>query len=342
MSQATVSFQYSLNDGQTPKILLLGNGLERYSNQKSWEELLKVITHSHSIAAPFIQEPPESASGTDRKLFDKRLEEFKKIPFPLQYILLSSPSLDKIPRPKIERNNEKQKLKEAISKLSCRSNRFLKQLPSLQADHILTTNYSYCIESGFDFNFSTDKERRKYLRYTSPKKEKAYRLHTCYQDPSKNSSAIWHIHGEAAITGSIVLGHDRYGRLISEIVQELKPEIDMTVSLVSLNSWPKLFLFGDIYVLGFSFDPSEFDLWWLLQRKQNETKGSGQVYFYEISPPEGFELSTNPKIMLLRALGVQLLDMGLSWADPRESKEVYMDFYQRALDNIKQKIAASK
>ena len=103
-----------------------------------------------------------------------------------------------------------------------------------------------------------------------------------------------------------------------------------------------MFLFGDIYVLGFSFDPSEFDLWWLLQRKQNEEKASGQVYFYEISPPEGFELSTNPRIMLLRALGVQLLDMGHSWADPREPEEVYEDFYQCALDNIKERIATSK
>ena len=342
MSKASMAFQYSLKGGQKPQILLLGNGLERYSNQKSWEELLRVITHSHSIATSFIQQPPESASKDDKESFAKRKVEFKKIPFPLQYVLLSSPSLGKIPRSKMERDNEKGKLKEAMSKLSCCSNKFLNQLPSLQADHILTTNYSYCIEESFKFNFSTDKERRKYLRYASPKMEKTYRLHTCYQGPNKNSTAIWHIHGEAAVAGSIVLGHDRYGRLTSEIVQELRPDIDTTAPLVSLNSWPKLFLFGDIYVLGFSFDPAEFDLWWLLQRKQNEGKASGQVYFYEISPPEGFDLSTDPRIILLRALGVQLLDMGRSWADIREPGKVYEDFYQRALDNIKERIATSK
>lgn len=343
MSIVAEPFHYDLTHGQRPQILLLGNGLEMCSNQKSWAELLRIITHPHSIAAPLLnKEPPEEATEDEKAAFLKRKNEFDKLPFPLQYTLLSSSSPTKFPRPQAERNWERNKLREAVSQLNCKANDLLKKLPDLQADHILTTNYSYCTDDGLDFDFTTDKKRYRYFRRTVSRRETSYRLHTCYQDPNTKGTAVWHIHGEVASLGSIVLGHDRYGRLSSEIVADLKPGVDLSGPMATLESWAQLFLYGDVYILGCSFTPSEFDLWWLLQRKQNETKASGQVYFYEISPQGGFEKSIDPRIHLLRAVGVHLEHLEFFCDDPKEHISMFAKFYDAALLDIKNKIAAKR
>lgn len=343
MPIAAAPFHYDLSHGQRPQILLLGNGLEMCSNQKSWAELLRIITHPHSIAAPLLsKEPPEEVTEEEKAGFFKRKNEFDNLPFPLQYTLLSSSGSTEFPRPQAERNWERDKLKEAMGQLNSKANNLLKRLPDLQADHILTTNYSYCTDDGLNFDFTTDRKRCQYLRRTISKRETSYRLHTCYQDPNAKGTAVWHIHGEIACSGSIILGHDRYGRLSSEIVANLKPGIDLSGPVATLESWAQLFLYGDVYILGFSFAPSEFDLWWLLQRKQNETKASGQVYFYEISPQGGFEKSSDLRIHLLRAVGVHLEHLEFFCDDPKERINMFAKFYDAALCDIKNKIGLNR
>ena len=61
------------------------------------------------------------------------------------------------------------------------------------------------------------------------------------------------------------------------------------------------FILGDVYILGFGFDLSEFDLWWLLNRKFNEKADHGHVYYLEPKSPV-----LDEKLELLKLLEVEV------------------------------------
>ena len=149
-------------------------------------------------------------------------------------------------------------------------------------------------------------------------------------DPDRdNGTGLWHIHGESSVSRGIILGHDRYGRMLSFIVQCCE-EMDQRVcnaksDKINFISWPALFLFGDIYILGFGFDTCEFDLWWLLRRKLRERNSDGKVYFYD-KPP--FTEKREVHHLLLEANGAEILNAGAN-----ESTS-YDAFYTSALDDI--------
>ena len=88
-----------------------------------------------------------------------------------------------------------------------------------------------------------------------------------------DGKSIWHIHGEAAIPKSMILGHYYYGKLLSEIqnrVPQFMRSYKMAISKgisVTYKSWIDYFLVGDIHIIGLSLDPSEMDLWWLINFK---------------------------------------------------------------------------
>ena len=109
-----------------------------------------------------------------------------------------------------------------------------------------------------------------------PLREVNYRMHTGYLANNQDGSQVglWHIHGECTVSRGVVLGHDRYGRLLSRIEKLCDSQNYFAISKkpenVYIKSWAELFLYGDIYIVGFGFDLSEFDLWWLMKRKQRE------------------------------------------------------------------------
>lgn len=78
-------------------------------------------------------------------------------------------------------------------------------------------------------------------------------------------------------------GHDRYGRLLKRIEvacgkQRYSGKSNEIVDR-NFHSWPELFLYGDVYIVGLNLSESEFDLWWLLRRKQRERYADGKVFF---------------------------------------------------------------
>ena len=100
------------------------------------------------------------------------------------------------------------------------------QTALLNADAILTTNYSYELEKSHDDDFF--KHRNEYAKYTemtvnNGKREGKYQLHSFYQfeGVSDKPVRIWHIHGEAKNSSSIVLGHDMYGNILSKYKEEI-------------------------------------------------------------------------------------------------------------------------
>ena len=355
-----VQFEYPIRGNGRPQIVLIGNGLERKSGQVSWNKLVDNLTAANCMPL------------TD--------EEKETMPFPLLYeVLVLGRPIPRILDADAIRGEENC-LKAEMKKLVNCSNDLLDELPELNADHIFTTNYSYCLEKAFfpkrDF---TNSASRSSLRFNllpvdengKQKRESQYRLHSGYL--AKNSCStnigLWHIHGEASASEGIVLGHDRYGRLVKRII-EICSDLDYKKitkkdESYCFTSWPELFLFGDVYVIGFGLYQSEFDLWWLLRRKQRERHGDGRVYFYDrnitmkglnpidtcLSPEEKEDAEKkNKDIMfhnrsvekkmlhdkLLEAHGVQIVDCGSS------NDMGYDEFFKLALADVKSRIEGNR
>jgi len=332
--EKNVHFFHDTRGKGRPQIVLVGNGLERFRGQAKWEELVAMLAVPDGI--PLGE------------------EEKKTIPFPLLYELLAShhPAPAQLGEEDIK--EEGRRLRDAMQKLAYESNDLLEKLPDLGADHIFTTNYSYCIEkafypkknflnrnirSGVRFFTRRQQEGRSSASDAEPdkKREICYRIHTGYlaQNRDGSKAGIWHIHGESSVPGSVVLGHDRYGRLLGRMEKacgEQNYDRDpKTAVQKEFFSWPELFLYGDVYVIGFGFALCEFDLWWLLRRKQRERYADGKVYFYDNGKKEEDEIRTK----LLQAHGV-VVNPGM------EREEDYHAFYEKALEDVRGRIKEKK
>lgn len=316
-------FIYPSKGPGRPQILLIGNGLEYKSGQKSWGELLAHLTVADAIS--LTQEQRDS------------------IPFPMLYQLLSTHAPVPSHLSPQQIREEEQRLAAGVGGLHHASNGFLDALPGLEADHIMTTNYSYCLEKALfprlDFTKSSARTRKRLrLGDADGKKEINYKLHSCYLAKSgSRQTGLWHIHGECAVPKGIVLSYDRYGRLLQRIEEVCSRQhySGKTEQILrkDYTSWPELFLYGDVYILGLGMEFNEFDLWWLLRRKQREHYGDGRTYFYERRPTDGF---TRSKHLMLQANGVILCDAGCTEADSHDA------FYAAALEDIGEKIAKSR
>lgn len=370
--KAEPRFEFPLRGPGRPQILLIGNGLEREDegpkgpkadSGKSWEDLLMELMVADPVKGR--EEEPDYLRTKEEK--QAKMDSLSSIPFPLRYQLLSTSRAAPYPLGQKELDAELKRLSAKCRELGTLRNRALARLPELGADHIFTTNYSYSLERAF-LEDSSPRRRgafrgwimkdsnRTALRFNvndslnekgKPKRENAYRLHSGYSASNADGSPVglWHIHGECGAGQSIILGHDGYGRLLSRMVEccageKLRRSIQSPTEgpeTWRLCSWPALFLAGDVYILGFGLAPSEFDLWWLLRRKQREAICDGRVYFYDTGEsPKDLERN-----LLLRAHGV-LVNDGVKPLTPRPDHSHYRDFYAAALDRIQTLIRANR
>ena len=292
-----------------PQVLLLGNGLNLAYGGVSWGNLLKEISVRNDI--------PE-------KLY---------CPMPLQAMLYTNNDI------KTAMEKKKDKLLGEVANSSQRE--VLQRILRMGFDDILTTNYSYELElAGLNMSSPEEKHIKRTAMHTSKvnRIESKYLLHTYNQvlfDGVHNR--IWHIHGEARKPDSMILGHYYYANLLGRMVAYAKSNENRyensakTGNRIELNSWLDSFILGDVYVLGFRFDVSEFDLWWLLNRKLREKAPHGKVYFFE-----PYNECFNERIELLKLLNVEHIDCGFkkpSGSDFSKS-ENYKAFYKEALTKI--------
>lgn len=338
-----IEFIHNLRGKGRPKILLIGNGVERAYGSVSWDKLVELISV--------------------RRFRGETRDEINKLPFPVRYELLATHENAPASFSRDDMDAEEKRMANAMKTLlPCKDtrekdknencNELFKQLPMLGVDHIFTTNYSYCPEEGFYPNREFEKESvRKNLRFNlnpqrdkngRPSPENRFRLHSGYLAGTGNRSAkkvgIWHIHGECGAPTSVILGHDKYGRLLKRIISVCDDEIKYKEKIekhdtYEFKSWPELFLFGDIYVVGFGFAECEFDLWWLLRRKQREIYADGNVYFYEHDKRD----IPGAKQMLLTAHGVKI-----EYNEFSGRNDKFKEFYEQAFEDIKNKICCEQ
>lgn len=295
--------------GCRPKVLLVGNGLNRVYGGASWASLLAKINRTDFTAA-----------------------DVQFMPFPMQAVLLSNDHVDV-------------SLKDLRRELSrCELHPWLRvQLEKLLAmdfDCILTTNFTYELECAADPDFlKSDAHRRRMMRHTEAveKAETRFMLHTYYEIPTPSGPRpLFHIHGEAAKVDSVILGHYYYGNLLFRANEYLTQRgrggylrAQRGGRGFPVLSWLDYFILGDVYTLGCGLDTSEMDLWWLLCRKKRERANHGEVRFFE---PRRAMADT--KIALLNAYNVKIFPLGMKLLDT----DGYKVFYELAIDEIRRQL----
>lgn len=296
-----------------PQVLLLGNGLNRAYAGSGWGDLIKEIRTNGRIN-------PESA-------------EFLNAPFPLQAVLATDDAVDSA----IKSNRESFCGVKEIEALRPSLTRLL----TAGFDHILTTNYSYELERSANPRICYDGAGcEKIVQHTDAVKraEAKFLLHT-YNEVScqGHKNRIWHIHGEARKPDSIILGHYYYGKQLNRIQnllekQRNKQELrEKSGEPILIQSWVDAFIMGDVYILGYGFDWSEMDLWWLLNRKKREKASHGKTVFYGAAGNCGI------KYELLRSYGAEICNMDF-WDKPTD----YKQFYEKAIGDIGKRIKKSE
>ena len=292
------------------KVLFLGNGINRAFNGDSWDELLKKLSN------------------------DKGAKYGENVPMPLRAILLTKDGVDKAIN-----SNRSCFYGNIIEPLH---SELLKKLLCAGFDDIITVNYSYELESAALGKSSvTENKVAGMMKNTQGRAESVYLLHT-YNEVTcgETKNRIWHIHGECRKPGSIILGHYLYGNLLGRIRNELDRSgnkyyyYQKQGKSIAFDSWIDSFILGDIYMLGFGMAYSEFDLWWLLNRRKREKAEKGKVFYF--SPQD----IGDEKAALLKMLDVDI-DNHLGFGAPpdRENDQelnqaFYRRFYETAVNDI--------
>ena len=175
-----------------PKVLFLGNGL--FYHECSWDQFIDKCKRSDlpdSLWNDLKASIPYSIRANIACDFDDKARREKYIA-QLQSL----------------QNN---------TQIYQKQNFLLKTLLEMPFDAILTTNYTYQIENCLDRSFvetSNFQKNSKYACSTQKDMDVKFLLHTFNQ---VDNHEIWHIHGEARKKSSMVLTHDEYGRLSTEI-----------------------------------------------------------------------------------------------------------------------------
>jgi hypothetical protein len=269
--------------GYRPKILLLGNGINRAFDYGSWNDLIT------SLQTKALNKEEQSA--------------LKRVPYPLQPVILTEDHLGT-------------RLKETGAKLaelraSEAEERLLLKAAALPVDAILTTNYTYELEKALNSAFQcksrcTCKYRK--IAHGEGGKDTIQQLYTYFELPEAQPT-IWHIHGEAARPDTMVLGHYFYGKLLSKMQRHI-PGLQARFhgnqkrqQSMYCHSWIDYFMLGDVYILGLGMDLSELDLWWLVNCKKRHFSDT-QVVLYKP------DLKTEERL-LAEAYGVKIVTDGL-------------------------------
>lgn len=243
-----------------PKVLLLGNGVNRAFGTESWGDILSEIS-------------AVSFDEIEKMMVDN-------LTFPLQTVIYTNDNVDE----GVKLLSEKLTNMEVSEEYS----EIIESYLDMGFDAILTTNYTYDIEKGIEKSFCcrpgcASKYRKR--TFVGNSADEQMGLFKCIQIKGKN---IWHIHGEAAIESSMILGHYYYGKLLSCMQKYISTLIRRYKGMKQNGkfrplSWIDYFMLGDVYIVGLGLDQSEIDLWWLLncKKRHKKTLDSGKVYWIE-------------------------------------------------------------
>ena len=277
-------FTLQVANGQTPKVLLMGNGINRAFGFASWDDLI------------------ESVRIKDLSEAEKECMQF--VPYPLQPVILTEDHL----------GTRMKEIAGELSELKASEDEdvLLRKFASLPVDAILTANYTYEIEKALDLDFMCVPKRKckaRKVAYDEGGKYNTEQLHT-YFSLSEQKSSIWHIHGEAARPNTMVLGHYYYGKLLAKMQQYVSLFLARYNAIAAkqqefrVRSWIDYFMIGEVHIVGLGMALSELDLWWLINCKKRHFPDTKVVLYKPV-------IRTEEKL-LAEAYGVTVETEGFS------------------------------
>ena len=250
-----------------PKVLMLGNGINRAYHFASWDDLIQSIQ--------------------TRELTEDEAACVRNIPYPMQPVILTNDHL----------GTKMRDISGDFSELRASPDEetLLREYAALPVDAVLTTNYSYEFEKAIaaDFKCLPGKRcRHRKIAYTESGKYETEQLHTFYS-LNDDRLPVWHIHGEASRPDTMVLGHYYYGKLLAKMQKYVSRLIAREKACISrqqpigIRSWVDYFMLGDVHIVGLGMALSEMDLWWLVNCKKRHFPDRKTIlYKPDIRPEE--------------------------------------------------------
>lgn len=286
------------------KVLFVGNGINRLEgNDGSWEFVLNSLASSlnEKIALNFLKEKPFTLVFDEIFLNTKRRSSEREIELKKHVAEL----VEKIPR-----------------------NKYHDGFVNSPVKHIITPNYDYNFENASKFPH----------KEANLKKETKYSL---FRRRKVGSTSVWHMHGEARVPNSVMLGHDQYSGYMQKLRAYLTTRADRATKATSPYkrniadfennsdhySWVDIFLENDVHIVGYSLDYTEIEMWWLLYYKEKLKQlgkfktGETHFYYFQVDNIDDREMA---KHSLLKSFGVKV-------HSPKYSSysEAYDDFLDR-------------
>ena len=342
------------------RVLFVGNGIQRgESGTLSWEEVMQKLDHEYADALPL--------TGNAGGLWWESVEPpnprpWRNRPEAASFSLLArfeglawSPARAGGPEPYRELKREVANLFQSPVR-----NDLHKIIDEIELDHIITTNYDFSLETTSETPHPPD---------NGGSSERTYSLFRKHAD--SRGRPVWHIHGEVARPDSILLGEQHYLNSVGRLKQYLSPWTGFASSGRTYQarspwtqpteehnpkwSWVDHFLTGDVRIVGFGFDTTELDLWWLLRwrravelRQQQEHSDDsdpmtspkpiplGSIHFYECVPDGETARQTKLKHQLLRDLNVKVHARSIPPASANtQAPSPYRLFYKDVLQQIR-------
>lgn len=267
-------------------VLFIGNGLNHVDKVSiSWNALL------------------ESLSAEDTNYISKSLS------MTLSFEYIDAVSKDKaleIKRKVAKETGEK------ASEIMGKKNSLHARLMRLPIQTIITTNYDYALELSADISFV-------------PRRTTAEQLYSFYRKQQAADKTVYHVHGECRYPNSICLGFEHYAGMLEKMRSKLvlstsagNPDkrfhlYDVLTGLTDPDdAWYYEFFKNDIYFLGFGFDSSEEDIWWLITyrrrlKEQYPDLVKNQLVFLDTTPESKLnEPKERAKRTVLKAMDVQI------------------------------------
>jgi hypothetical protein len=294
-------------------VLLLGNGMNRISQDYSWENLIISL----------IDRFCDGNVNHDK--------DYSK-PFPLLYEEILSYALL---HEKGDESTIKNFIKDEIGKISLNDSHLL--IPESNFNEILTTNYDETIEKaiGGDIKFNNNAQVEE-QKYSLLRKKVAEGV----------DKSVWHIHGEVAKPNTITLGYEQYAGYLQNIRASVTvgnkytnfelPNLWDRIELGNTDTWIDYLFNRNVHIVGLSLDFSEIDLWWLLVYRsrqkhnynieKNNYRISNQIFYYYAQSPR-INKTDIGKLEILNSLDVTLVPIELKG-------KRWIDYYRKVFERI--------
>lgn len=288
-----------------PKVLFVGNGILRLCDGGDWNKLLEQIDPCPSKA-----------------------KKLTNIPYAMQPEALCGVDVEDVQR----------KTAKALYEVDINKKSIIKHLLSLPFDAILTTNYTYEIEIALTNGKWTNNSREKSFTALDNHPHVRHNTSICNMIHCENGRTIpiFHIHGEKSRKHSLVLSYYSYANAISRLIEINKQrgndyrEKQALCADIIVKSWIDYFIMGEVYAVGFGFDPSEFDVWWAIERKAREVANHGTLHALMTE----IDINSKPQKLLFDAMKVHLHNFIPEYNDYNSAYERILVFLSTAINQI--------